>query len=51
MRNGNNNHGDFTGQVAVVTGSSSGVGKALALALASQGATLCLLGRDLHRLH
>jgi NADP-dependent 3-hydroxy acid dehydrogenase YdfG len=50
MRNGNNNHGDFTGQVAVVTGSSSGVGKALALALASRGATLCLLGRDLHRL-
>jgi NADP-dependent 3-hydroxy acid dehydrogenase YdfG len=42
---------DFSGQVAVITGSSSGVGKALALALASRGATLCLLGRDVHRLH
>ena len=50
-QNGNNNHGHFSGQVAIVTGSSSGVGKALALALASHGATLCLLGRDLHRLH
>ena len=50
-QNGNNNHGNFAGQVAVITGSSSGVGKALAFALASHGATLCLLGRDLHRLH
>ncbi len=50
-RNGNNSFGDFSGQVAVVTGSSSGVGKAVVLALASHGATLCLLGRDLHRLH
>lgn len=50
-QNGNNNFGDFSGQVAMVTGSSSGVGKALALALAARGATLCLLGRDLHRLH
>ena len=41
---------DFSGQVAVVTGSSGGVGKALAMALASRGATLCLLGRDLRRL-
>src|SRR5262245_41537684 len=50
-QNGNNNYTNFSGQVAMVTGSSSGVGKALALSLASHGATLCLLGRDLHRLH
>lgn len=51
MENCNRLNVDFSGQVAVVTGSSSGVGKALALALASRGATLCLLGRDVHRLH
>jgi NADP-dependent 3-hydroxy acid dehydrogenase YdfG len=51
MDNRNGMGVDFSGQIAMVTGSSSGVGKALALALASHGATLCLLGRDLHRLH
>ncbi len=34
-------------QVAVVTGASSGVGKAIALLLAQQGASLALVGRDL----
>ncbi len=35
----------FKGQVAVVTGASSGVGRSIALALAAEGATVCLVGR------
>jgi len=41
---------DFTGQIAVVTGASSGIGKAIALDLGARGATLCLIGRRLERL-
>jgi NADP-dependent 3-hydroxy acid dehydrogenase YdfG len=37
-------------QIAVVTGASSGIGKSLALELAEQEVTLCLLGRDLKSL-
>ena len=37
-------------QVAVVTGASSGIGKAIALGLAGQGTTLCLVGRKLETL-
>lgn len=37
-------------QVAVVTGASSGIGKAIALGLAAQGVTLCLVGRKLESL-
>jgi NADP-dependent 3-hydroxy acid dehydrogenase YdfG len=33
-------------QVAVITGASSGIGRAIALGLAGCGASLCLLGRD-----
>jgi NADP-dependent 3-hydroxy acid dehydrogenase YdfG len=40
-----------TKQIAVVTGASSGIGKAIALGLAAQGITLCLLGRDLETLN
>jgi NADP-dependent 3-hydroxy acid dehydrogenase YdfG len=35
------------GHIAVVTGAGSGVGQAIACALAIQGATLCLVGRTL----
>jgi NADP-dependent 3-hydroxy acid dehydrogenase YdfG len=40
----------FKEQVAVVTGASSGIGKAIALQLAAQKAKLCLLGRKLDTL-
>src|SRR5689334_904476 len=36
---------DLEGQVAVVTGAGSGIGKAIALALGARGATLALVGR------
>jgi NAD(P)-dependent dehydrogenase (short-subunit alcohol dehydrogenase family) len=42
--------GALKGQHAVVTGGSRGIGAAIATALAEQGATLTLLGRDRARL-
>jgi NADP-dependent 3-hydroxy acid dehydrogenase YdfG len=36
---------NLTNQVAVVTGASSGIGKAIALALAGKGAEVCLVAR------
>lgn len=40
----------FENRTAVVTGASSGVGKAIALGLASEGATVAIVGRDEARL-
>lgn len=36
--------------MAIVTGASSGIGRGIALALAKEGASLCLLGRNKERL-
>src|SRR5258705_695402 len=42
---------DLTGKVAVITGASKGLGKAMALALGSAGANLALVSRDLEQLN
>jgi NAD(P)-dependent dehydrogenase (short-subunit alcohol dehydrogenase family) len=41
---------DLAGRVAVITGASRGLGKAMALALAPAGARLALVARDVQRL-
>jgi 3-oxoacyl-[acyl-carrier protein] reductase len=41
---------DLTGQVAVVTGASQGLGKAVSIALASNGATVACLARNADKL-
>lgn len=40
-----------TGQLAVVTGASSGIGRAIAIALAARGAATLLVGRSAEALH
>lgn len=41
---------NLKGQIAVITGASSGIGKAIALSLAAQDAAVCLVGRNLKTL-
>jgi short-subunit dehydrogenase len=40
----------FKDQVSVITGASSGIGRAIALGLAAQGSALCLIGRRIETL-
>lgn len=41
--------GDFAGKVALVTGATSGIGRATALAFGHQGAAVAVVGRDRER--
>src|SRR5581483_3084819 len=41
---------NLKGRIALITGASRGLGKAMALALGSAGANLALVGRDMERL-
>lgn len=41
---------DLSNQIAVISGASGGIGGAIATAFARQGATLCLLGRNMDKL-
>ena len=43
--------GKLEGKVALITGASRGLGKAMALALASEGAAIALVSRDREQLH
>jgi 3-oxoacyl-[acyl-carrier protein] reductase len=47
---GDREHGDFDGQVAIITGGGTGIGAATARLLAAGGATVVVAGRTLDRL-
>jgi NAD(P)-dependent dehydrogenase (short-subunit alcohol dehydrogenase family) len=49
MANGMTTTQELTGQTALVTGSTSGIGKATAQALAALGATVIITGRNAER--
>ena len=42
---------DFTGKRIIVTGATSGMGKAIAIKLSQQGAEVCLFARDLNKIN
>ncbi len=42
---------DFSGKRIIVTGASSGIGKAVAIKLSQQGAEVCLMGRNIDKLN
>ena len=46
-----NNPMDVSGKRILVTGASSGIGKATSVLLSEMGATLVLMGRDVERLN
>ena len=43
-------HSDLTGKIALISGASKGLGKAMALALSAQGARIALVSRDREKL-
>ena len=42
-------NGRLDGRVALITGASKGLGKAMALALAAEGARMALVSREMRR--
>lgn len=47
---GRNRKNDLSGKIALITGASKGLGKAMALALSDAGATIALVARDKEKL-